>query len=312
MDIVYVIIGLLLLVLGGEYLVRASVAISLKLKISRMVVGLTVVSFATSTPELIVSIESALQGYTDIALENVIGSNIANIGLVLGATALLAPLVIDKGFFRFNWPVLMVFSSLLYGALYTSKELSQWEGLGFIVLLVVYLILLIRYSHKIEGQIEEAPSHLETTTSVKVVLWLLIGAAALWGGSKLLVQGAVSFAETIGVSERVIGVTMIAVGTSVPELAASIIAALKKEKAISLGNLIGSNIFNIGSVLGITASISAIPVKSVDLFSDLQWMLAFSFILWPLSMLRPAKVITRANGLFILIAYATFISIVLL
>lgn len=310
MSIVYIIIGLTLLVVGGEYLVRSAVGLSFKFKISKMIIGLTVVSFATSLPELIVSLQAALKGFSDIALGNVIGSNIANIGLVLGITAIISPIVIDRDFYKYNWPVMMLFSIALYLFLLNDNVLSLLEGVGFIVAMVFYLFFLIRQSrnkNKIEVDEIAAGDSLIGISYLKIIIWLIIGGAALWGGSELLVKGAVELASAMGVSERVIAVTMIAVGTSVPELAASVIAALKKEKAISFGNLIGSNVFNIGSVLGITAIIHPITVQSSQvLTNDIFWMLGFAIVLIPLAFLPKKLIISRPKGLFIFIAYLAF------
>lgn len=311
MSIVFIFLGLLLLVVGGEFLVRASVGLSFKLKMSKMVIGLTVVSFATSAPELLVSVQAALNGFSDISLGNVIGSNIANIGLVLGITALIAPLAIDKDFYKFNWPVMMVLSFILYFVLQSGKEISRLEGIGLLALLFVYLFLLLQRArrkaktHPIGDGIDEG---LSQSSNFKIGIWLLIGSVALWGGSELLVSGAVDLAQRIGITERVIAVTMIAVGTSVPELAASVIAALKKEKAISLGNLIGSNIFNIASVLGITAIIQPVAVKSAEvLTNDIWWMIGFAAVLIPLAFLPKKLEIGRVKGLIIVTAYCFFI-----
>ncbi len=311
-SIPFIFLGLTLLVVGGEYLVRSSVALSFRLKISKMVIGLTVVSLATSAPELLVSLNAAMDGFPDIALGNVIGSNIANIGLVLGITALIGPIIIDSGFYKLNWPVMMFLSGLLYWMLATGNILTQWEGLVLIALLVVYLYYLIADAKWNHRHLEDAEEGVDTTLSkvsnFKIVTWLVIGGAALWGGSELLVDGAVDLAQYMGISERVIAVTMIAVGTSVPELAASMIAAFKKEKAISLGNLIGSNIFNIACVLGLTAVIHPIEVKSkLVLTNDIFWMLGFAFILIPLAFLPRKLIFSRYKGLIIVIAYALFV-----
>lgn len=316
MDYLLVFLGLVLLVVGGEFLVRSSVALSFKVKLSKMVIGLTVVSFATSAPELLVSLQAALQGFSDISLGNVIGSNIANIGLVLGITAIISPLAIDKSFYKLNWPVMMIMSVGLYFMLRSGREISQSEGVALLLMLIVYLWVLIRKAKKergndaIEGEVDET---LSTTSNFKIVLWLLIGAVSLYFGSQLLVSSAINIAEFFGVSERVIAVTMIAVGTSIPELAASVIAALKKEKAISLGNLIGSNIFNISSVLGITAVIQPIAVKSEEvLTSDIFWMIGFAAIILPLAFLPKSFQLGRKRGIVLVAAYAIFIGMTIL
>lgn len=311
MSVIYILIGLLLLVVGGEFLVRASVALSFRLNISRMVIGLTVVSFATSAPELLVSLQAALTGFSDISLGNIIGSNIANLGLVLGITAIISPLVIDRDFYRFNWPAMMLFSIALYYFLGTGRELSRIEGFVLLAGISVYLIALIRRSRiKSQAFVEEVDESLQVTSGFKMIIWLLIGGFALWGGSELLVKGAVNLATAMGVSERVISVTMIAVGTSIPELAASVIAALKKEKAISLGNLIGSNIFNIGSVLGITSIIQPVAVKSEEILSnDIFWMLGIAFVLIPLAFLPRRYQMSRYKGAILFISYVIFVGL---
>jgi cation:H+ antiporter len=310
MSILFVLIGLALLVIGGEFLVRAAVALSLKFKISKMVIGLTVVSFATSAPELLVSLQAALQGFSDISLGNVIGSNIANLGLVLGITAIISPLTIDRDFYRFNWPVMMLFSVVLYYFLSSGGNLSRLEGVVLLACISIYLFLLIRKARKSHKKVGGLDESLERTSGFKTSIWLIIGGVALYGGSELLVSGAVDLAAMLGVSERVISVTMIAIGTSVPELAASVIAALKQEKALSLGNLIGSNIFNIASVLGITAIVQPIFVNSEKILShDIFWMLGFSFILIPLAFLPEKFVISRYKGIILFVSYVIFVGL---
>jgi len=311
MSIVLLLAGFVLLVVGGEFLVRSSVALSFKFNISKMVIGLTVVSFATSLPELLVSLQAALDGFSDISLGNVIGSNIANIGLVLGITAIISSIDVDKDFYKFNWPVMMLFSVALYVFLQSGLEISRVEGIVFLAAIVLYLIILIRRARKNdEVATEEVDEKLRSTSVFKIVAWLLIGGTALYFGSEWLVEGAVDLATKMGVSERVISVTMIAIGTSVPELAASVIAALKKEKALSLGNLIGSNIFNIGSVLGLTAIIKPIFLESEEvLTNDILWMLGFALIILPLVFLPKKYTFSRYKGLIIFAAYATFLGL---
>ena len=314
MSILYVLLGLLLLVVGGEFLVRSSVGLSFKLNLSKMVIGLTVVSFATSAPELLVSLQAALGGYSDIALGNVIGSNIANIGMVLGLTALITPLGIDRDFFRFNWPVMLLFSLALYFILKNDKVISLTEGIGLLLALAVYLYFLIRRARKnrvtVEGQNDEIDEGLSKTSYFKIFVWLAIGGVALYFGSELLVKGAKELALAVGVSDYAISVTVIAIGTSVPELAASIIAALKKEKAISLGNLIGSNIFNIASVLGLTAIITPINVIDPSILStNIFWLIGIAAVLLPLAFLPKRLEINRWKGLVLFAAYCVFVGL---
>ncbi|MCX7548258.1 calcium/sodium antiporter [Xanthomarina sp. F1114] len=309
MSVLWIVLGLILLVVGGEFLVRSSVALSFKFNISKLVIGMTVVSFATSAPELLVSLQAALDGSPDIALGNVIGSNIANIGLVLGITAIIAPLTISSDFYKLNWPMMMFLSILLYFFLKSGEVLSFIEGLILFVSLIIFLIVLIKKSRGTNSDaIEEVDDTLQKTSNFKIIVWLLIGGSALYFGSSWLVFGAKEMAQSYGVSERVISVTMVAIGTSVPELAASVIAAVKQEKAISLGNLIGSNIFNISSVLGLTAMIQPINLVNPKLLTnDIFWMIGFSAILIPFMLLPKKFEIGRLKGFIILGAYIFFV-----
>jgi len=312
-NIVYVIIGLILLVTGGEFLVRASVGLSFKLNISKMVIGLTVVSFATSAPELLVSVNAALNDSPAIAINNVIGSNIANIGLVLGITAIIGPIAVNNTFYKLTWPVLAIFSVLIYYFLWNDNVLSRLEGIILLLGLLTFLVVLIRSAQKNteEVDVEEISDAAATVSYLKIFIWLLIGGAALYFGSEFLVTGAKAFALQMGVKEGVIAITMIAIGTSVPELAASIIAAMKKEKAISLGNLIGSNIFNIGSVLGLTSIITEIPVVEPQLLTrDIFWMLGFALVLYPLAFVPKKFGIERYEGVLLFLTYVLFIYLV--
>lgn len=311
MSVFLMFLGLTLLVIGGEFLVRSSVALSFKLKLSKLVIGMTVVSFATSAPELLVSLNAALKGSSDIALGNVIGSNIANIGLVLAITSIISPLVVNRDFYKYNWPMMVLMSVLVYWFLESRGYLSVFEGVVLLVLLVVFLVILVKSSRKkTKIVIEEINEALKETTNFKIVIWLAIGAISLYYGSEWLVDGARQLALSWGVSEFAISVSVIAVGTSVPELAASVIAALKREKAISLGNLIGSNIFNLASVLGITSIIRPIlinPNTPEILGSNIFWMIGFAVALVPLSLLPIKYKISRYKGFILLGAYMIFL-----
>lgn len=310
MSFVWVILGFILLVVGGEFLVRASVALSFKLSISKFVIGMTVVSFATSAPELLVSLNAALSGSPAIAINNVVGSNIANIGLVLGITAIIGSIAVDGAFYKLNWPTMMLFSIAMYYFLYNDSQLVFWEGLVLFIALITFLCILFRQARK-DTLIEEVDETLAIVSYFKICIWLLIGGAALYFGSEWLVSGAIDMANVFGVSEAVISVSIIAIGTSVPELAASVIAASKKEKAISLGNLIGSNIFNIGSVLGLTSMIKTIPVTEPQILTrDIFWMIAFSAILIPLILIPKQHKISRGNGFVLILGYGIFIFLV--
>jgi len=313
MSIPFLIFGFVLLVIGGDFLVRASVALSLKLNFSKLVIGMTVVSFATSAPELLVSLNAALSGAPAIAINNVVGSNIANIGLVLGITAIIGSIGIDASFYRIHWPVMMLFSGMLYYFLWNDHQLSAIEGGVLFIALIAFVAYLIRGQKRTTDateDIEEVDDALAVVPGSKIGLWLFIGATALYFGSEWLVKGATEIALILGVSEAVIGVTMIAIGTSVPELAASVIAAVKKEKAISLGNLIGSNIFNIGSVLGVTSIIKTIPVTEPLILSrDIFWMLLFAVSTLVLALLPKRNQINQIKGLVLVVLYGVFIFI---
>ena len=306
MSFFYLISGLIILVFGGNWLLKSAVALSLKLNIPKIVIGMTVVSLATSAPELIVSLNAAVKGSVDLAISNVIGSNIANLGLVLGITLLLGKMEIKKSFYNTDWPMMMIASGLLYIFISNDRIINQTEGLFLFALLIIFLIYLLRFQKV--AVVDELPEDDEPLPLFKIVLFLFIGSVGLWLGSELLITGAISLAQDLGVSERLIGITIVSLGTSIPELAASVIAFIKKEKAISLGNLIGSNIFNIMAVLGITSIIT--PVKLLDdrlLTNDIFWMIGISFLVLPLVFLPKGSRLNYKDGAVLLICYGLFI-----
>lgn len=306
MDIAYIIGGLLLLLVGGEWLLKSAVGFSLRLQIPKIVIGMTVVSFATSAPELIVSLKSALQGHADLAVGNVLGSNIANLAMVLGVTVVFATIRVEKSFYTTDWPIMMLSSLLLYVFLIFDGVLQSYEGGVFVLLLFVFLVYLLKFQKP--ARLDEIPDSEEVLPLYRHVFYLLLGALALWGGSEILIRGAVNTAEDFGISERIIGITVVSVGTSIPELSASLIAVFKKEKAISLGNLIGSNVFNILAVLGFTSLIA--PIKVTDqalLQNDIYWMLAVAFAMLPLTGLFGKRKLGKFEGFALLIAYLLFV-----
>ena len=308
MSIAFLILGFVSLIIGGDFLVKSSVALSFKLSISKIVIGMTVVSFATSAPELLVSLNAALSGSPAIAINNVVGSNIANIGLVLGVTSIIGSIAVNQSFYKVNWPVMMLFSGTLYYFLWNDNQLVASEGIVLFIALIIFTIYLIRSQKKATINLEAVDDALSVVSNFKIGIWFLIGAVSLYFGSEWLVRGATEIAIKLGVTEAVIGVTMIAIGTSVPELAASVIAAVKKEKAISLGNLIGSNIFNIGSVLGVTSIIKTIPVTEPFILSrDIFWMLLFAVSILVLAMLPKRNEINKIKGFVIVVLYEVFI-----
>src|SRR5210317_2419990 len=299
--------GLALLIFGGNALLKSSVSISLKLSIPKIIVGMTVVSFATSLPELVVSLNAALAGNPDLALGNVVGSNAANIGLVLGVTLLFGSMEVSPSFYKIDWPVMMVATLLLLGFLYFDGILSRVEGAILISIMIAFLWWLLKMQSG-PAVVDELPSDDELLSIPMTFGYLVAGGVGLWLGSEWLVEGAVSIAEDIGVSDRVIGITVVSIGTSIPELAASIIAIIKKEKAISLGNLIGSNIFNLLAVLGVTSIITPIELSDKGLLTnDIFWMLGLSFIVLPLVFIPKSFQLNWKAGALLLLGYLVFV-----
>lgn len=306
MDYLFIVLGLVLLVLGGDWLLKSAVGMSVRLNVSKIIIGMTVVSFATSAPELIVSVKAALDGFPDIALGNVVGSNIANIGLILGVVMIISEMKVDASFFKTDWPAMIIASFLLYFILLYDGEIGRIEGAVLFFLIILFVIYLIKTQKSTEPEFE---IELEKAMPMYLIVWfLLIGGGALYGGSELLIKGAVNIANAFGVSDRIIAVSVVAVGTSIPELAASLIAAIKKESSISIGNIVGSNIFNILSVLGLTAMIQ--PIKLVDqklLSSDLLWMIGFALVLLPMVLLPKKGYLDRKAGILLVLGYGVFI-----
>jgi cation:H+ antiporter len=305
--ILSIILGFFLLIKGGDWLMKSSVALSLKLSLSRMVIGMTVVSFATSAPELIVSIQAALTGHSDISLGNVIGSNIANLGFVLSIVVLITTININKTFYTTDWPM-MIFSSIIFSIMiYYDSKISSFEGLILFIFLIVFIVYLINRKNSIDF-VEDSSDEFQELSNIKIIFFLLIGGFSLWLGSDLLVKGSVNLAERIGISDRVIAITIVSIGTSIPELSASLVAIYKNEKAISLGNLIGSNIFNIMAVMGITAMIKPIEViENGIITNDLIWMLIISFIILPLVFIKPKMKLGKLSGVILISIYLAFI-----
>ena len=308
MDFVAIIVGLVLLIKGGDLLLDAAVALSLKINIPKIVIGMTVVSFATSAPELIVSIKSALKGYPDLALGNVVGSNIANLAFVLGVILIISPIRVTKSFYKTDWPIMMIATLLFYSLLQADGYLSQVEGGILFVLLLIFLIYLLFFQKKavIEEKVEIDEKEMLLT---QLTFTFFAGGFFLWLGSEVLVNSAVSLATSLGVSERIISISVVSIGTSIPELSASIIAIINKEKAISIGNLIGSNIFNILAVMGITAMIHPISVMDRAILDiDFFWMIGVSLLIFPLVFIPKKMRLGRLEGFCLLIIYGLFLN----
>ena len=297
--------GLIGLIVGGEWLLRAAVGTSNRFAIPKFIIGMTIVPFATSLPELIVSIRSALEGYPDLALGNVVGSNIANLGLVLGVVLLFTRIEVSKSFYQSDWPMMFIASILLW-VFIQNGTITALEGLGLVILLVLMLVYLLRLKDKSDFVADD----LDTLLSwPKIGLFIVFGSAFLAFGSELLVNGAVQVASQLGVSERIIAITVVSVGTSVPELAASLVAIAKKENAISIGNLLGSNLFNILAVLGITSLIHPLTVVDNTLLDfDIYVMIGIAALLIPLVFLPKRMEIYWRDGLVLLAVYVLFIT----
>ncbi len=308
------IIGLAVLVAGGELLVRGAVGIAKKAQISSLVIGMTVISFGTSAPELFVSVGSALDGNPEIAIGNVVGSNIANIALVLGLTVLIFPIVVDRNSKIVDWPVMMGASVLFYLFAW-DNVIALWEGLVLFGVLCIFTFLLIRNSRRKSKKEQAEFADLDEIKEVKDKTWVsallvLGGIVALYFGSEWLIEGAKGIAEGFGMEKRVIAITVVAFGTSVPELVTSVVAAFKKETDISVGNLVGSNIFNIMAVIGITAMVKPIAVEQTVIDYDLIWMLAIALLLLPLMLI--GKKIGRLKGVVLFGSYVVYIVLTLM
>tara|TARA_B100002019_G_scaffold51456_1_gene43785 strand:- start:115 stop:1050 length:936 start_codon:yes stop_codon:yes gene_type:complete len=306
MNLAFIFLGFFLLVIGGEFIVRSSVALSLRFNISKFVIGMTVVSFATSLPELIVSINAAINGSPSIAVNNVVGSNIANIGLVLALIAILSDISVDDKFFKRDWSWMFFLSIIVCLFMFVDNLLDGFEGLLLIIFLLSFIYNVLKKSDSSES-FNDIDDKLKLTSNFKILIWLIISSLTLYFGAEFLVEGAVKFAKQINISEAVISVTLVAIGTSIPELAASLVAIAKNEKGISVGNLIGSNIFNIGSVLGITAIIKDIPIAQEIIQRDIVWMLMFATIIMVLSVFPEKNKISKYKGIIMLVGYFIFI-----
>lgn len=275
MEYLQLIGGLALLIFSGNYLVESASDIARKFKLSSLVIGLTIVSFGTSAPELLVSTSASLQGHPEIALGNVFGSNIVNVGFIMGLTSLLLPFTVSRDSIKIDVKVMLAFS--LAALLFASDgHFSRIEGILLFATLVIYTIWLILKSKKTANDSAiEAPKRNILINSLILVASL----AGLAFGSDFMVEGASSIAKNFGISEKVISVTVVAIGTSLPELTASLISVFKKEVGMTIGNVIGSNTFNIGAVLGISSSISPIEFDFSTFCSDIVWALAFGVLL---------------------------------
>ena len=295
--------GLTVLIIGGNFLLKAAVSISLKFGIPKLLIGMTVVSLATSAPELIVSIKSALKGSPDLAISNVLGSNIANLGLVLGITILFSPINISKSIYKKEWPIMM-FSAIYFLIIILDGTISKIEGGILVCFLVMTISALINFRDKSEIELETE----NEDSFLKSIIILIFGGLFLYYGSEWFIDGAIKLANSFGISERIIGITIVSVGTSIPELVTSLVAVFNKEKSISLGNLLGSNIFNVFAVLGITSLLTPLSVLDQNIINyDIYVMLFFAAIILPLIFFPKKLVIGRKEGVIILLFYSIYV-----
>lgn len=308
-DILILLIGLVALTAGAEGLVRGSASMALRIGMTPLVIGLTVVAFGTSTPELVVSVVASLHGQPDIAVGNVIGSNIFNIGIILGITAAICPVKVNLQVVRQDGPIMLFVSLIAYGMV-ARGAISRWEGVVLCLLLVAYVTYSVRLARRmtspeIDREFREGvPLRLK---SLSLDLACIGGGLLLLvAGSRLLVLSATDLARMIGVSEAVIGLTVIATGTSMPELATSVVAALRRQPDIAVGNVVGSNIFNILGVLGAAATASPISAAGVTRF-DWWAMIGFSVILLPL--IYTDLKLKRWEGVVLLAGYAAYLRV---
>jgi cation:H+ antiporter len=297
--------GLLILLLGGKHLVDGAAAIAGKSGLSPGLIGLTVVSFGTSAPELLVSVSAALKGNSDIALGNVIGSNISNISLVLGVSAVIFPISLPRSIIKLDYAFTLAVS-ILFFLLAINGIISFLEG----IILVTLLVLVNFYFFKKIARIPDDPDDpemvkLKEASTVKSLLLIILGIAGLYWGSDLFVENSIVIAQTFGVSDRVIGITIIAIGTSLPELATSVLAAIKKHTDIALGNILGSNMMNVLAIVGITALVKPIQVSDIFLQNDFLWMLGFTLVLLPIIATRLR--ITRWEGALLVGGYGLYL-----
>ncbi len=309
-----IVVGLVLLVKGADFFVDGAAGIAGKCRISPLVIGLTVVAFGTSMPELAVSVTSAATGSTDLSIGNVVGSNIANILLILGVSALVCKLPVRRASLVLDIPVLLIASTLLIGLGIWGGALEWWDGLIFLAVFAVYMVILMRGARKDPPIPEEEKipksrlgiwyAHKKERTWFLVVLTVL-GLGMVVGGGTLLVEGAKYVARAAGMSERVIGLTVVAVGTSLPELVTSVVAASKKQTDIAVGNIIGSNIFNILLIVGVSSLVAPLEFRMTDNLIDALVALTAAVLLYWLAMFDKHR-LGKAAGIVFLLGYAAY------
>lgn len=300
--------GLALLLISGEFLVRGSVALAAHFRLSKLVIALTVVSFGTSAPELVVSLDAALSGHPDISIGNVVGSNISNIGLVLALTIIIAPFFVNTRSVLRDWIIMMGLSLVLIIMLY-DLQLSRTEGIILLAMLLSFILFTVKRPGKKTGQAGDAAGPVKIRLPAAILL-VILSCLGLVAGADLLVKGASGIARMMDLSERIISVSVIALGTSLPELATSVVAAVRKENDISIGNILGSNIFNILAIPGITAVIIPFSLNDAGFSFDLIWMAGISLFLFILILPLRGTMLSRWKGLLLAVLYITYIYII--
>jgi len=302
-SLILLLLGLVLLVFGGDMLVRSASALAVRLGVSRLVIGLTVVAFGTSAPELAATLASSLRGAPDIGVGNVLGSNIANVGLILGLGAVIVAIPSNASFLRRDVPVALFAMALLY-PMALDGRLGRIDGLVLLVLLGGYLTFLMkRDSNAIAKEVGDP----DVSPMWRRLGGAMVGLAMLVAGADAVVRGAVEIATLLGVSERVIGLTLVAFGTSLPELASTLAAAARRQGDMILGNIAGSNIFNVLAVLGVSAGATVIPVDASAIALDLAVAIAFSVALLPVMAIRGN--LGRVAGLVLLLGYVAYVAL---
>lgn len=298
--------GFILLFFGGDWLVEGGVALARRFRISPLVIGMTIVAFGTSAPELLVSLISAIKGSAGIAIGNVVGSNIVNIGLILGLTALICPIETDNSKVIRHGSI-MIAASLLLMVFALKSGITRIEGLTLFAGIILFTTISVRKGRTQPQEADIDSQEGKSMTVLAAIGLIVLSCAMLAFGADILVDGATTIASAIGVSDKVIGLTIVALGTSLPELAASVAAAFKKQMDISIGNIIGSNIFNILCVLGVSTSIKPISLEFRDYANDFIWMLGFSvFIIIFTTMRKKKGRLGRTAGILFLLAYAVY------
>jgi len=307
LSIFYILSSLILLYFGALWLVKGSSSLAIKAGISPLVAGLTIVAFGTSSPELVVSVNAAISNHGNIAVGNIVGSNLFNICIILGISAIISPLKIKMQLLKVDIPIVIV-TTIRFMLLFADRHISRIEGGLLVAGIVFYTLLNIRLSRR-EKSKEVLDEYAEIAKTVKTkwqisALMILAGLAVLVAGSELLVKGAVDIARSLGVGETIIGLTIIAAGTSLPELASSVVATIRKEYDIAIGNVIGSNIFNILGILGVSSLInplSAMAISNIDMYA----MIGVTLLLLPF--FRSHYTLKRDEGIFMILIYCMYI-----